>query len=67
MAETKAAKDLAAAEVISKKEAAASWCRHAAGHARSHGLKPWRYTLIPHDAVKENMELETLLKQYAAQ
>jgi len=65
MAETKAAKDMAAADVVAKKEAAASWCRYASDHARAHGLKSWRYALIPHDTVKENMELRILLEQYA--
>jgi type III restriction enzyme len=65
MAETKAAKDVMAADVVAKKEAAVSWCRYASDHARAYGLKPWRYARVPHDAVRENMELDALLAQYA--
>jgi type III restriction enzyme len=62
MAETKAAKDMTAADVLAKQEAAVSWCCHASDHGR----KPWRYALIPHDAVKENMDLKVLLAQFAS-
>ena len=65
MAETKAAKDMTAADVLAKQEAALSWCRHASDHAHAHCRKPWRYALIPHDAVRENMDLKVLLTQYA--
>lgn len=42
-------------EVLAKRDAALDWCRHATGHASSYGGKPWRYALIPHDAIAENM------------
>jgi type III restriction enzyme len=64
MAETKAVKDLIDKEVLAKKDAATAWCKHASDYATQNGLKEWRYALIPHDTVKESMELETLLKQY---
>ncbi len=35
----------------------------ASEHARTYGGKPWRYALIPHDAIAENMTLAFLLKQ----
>jgi hypothetical protein len=47
-----------------KREVAIQWCGWASNHARAYGGKPWRYALIPHDAIAENMTLEFLLKQF---
>jgi type III restriction enzyme len=41
-----------------KKNAAEQWCRHATDYNRSIGRKPWKYLLISHDQVQENMSLE---------
>jgi type III restriction enzyme len=57
MCETKARSDIASAEVQAKKEAAVKWCGHATDHAQSYGVKPWKYMLIPHDIIAENMTL----------
>jgi len=57
MCETKARSDMASAEVQAKKEAAVKWCGHATDHAQSYGGKPWKYMLIPHDIIAENMTL----------
>ena len=38
-------------------DAAARWCQHASDHAASVGGKPWRYLLVPHDAVSESERL----------
>ena len=43
---------------------AVQWCGWASEHARTYGGKPWRYALIPHDAISENMTIEFMLKQY---
>jgi type III restriction enzyme len=51
--------------VLAKAKAAATWCRHATAHETAHGGKPWRYVLIPHDAVADNMTLAGLLKTFA--
>jgi type III restriction enzyme len=51
MCETKARNELAAADVVAKAQAGALWCQHASDHARSTGAKPWKYLLVPHDAV----------------
>ena len=44
-----------------KARAAATWCRHATKHELAHAGKPWRYVLIPHDSVQENMTLAGLV------
>jgi type III restriction enzyme len=51
LCEPKAAGETADPEVQDKARAAALWCRHATDHARQNGGKPWRYLLIPHDAI----------------
>lgn len=50
--------------VIAKRDVALQWCGWASDHARTYGGKPWRYAVIPHDAIAENMTLDFLLKQY---
>jgi type III restriction enzyme len=67
--ETKKAQEVAAAQesetdVKAKAEQATLWCKHASDHARKVGGKPWRYLLIPHDAVAANVTLENLLVRY---
>jgi type III restriction enzyme len=61
MIETKARKDLDDPEVAAKRQAAEEWCVHASAHASTYGGKPWRYALVPHDVVAENMSLSGLL------
>jgi type III restriction enzyme len=63
--ETKARNDLNTPEVQAKKESAVEWCRHATDHARRNGGKPWRYLLIPHDMVAENMSLLGLSSHFS--
>ncbi|MFA7536956.1 MAG: hypothetical protein WCY68_12785 [Desulfuromonadales bacterium] len=60
MVETKARNEMESAEVLAKKEAAIKWCGHASDHASGNGGKSWRYLLIPHDVVAENMTLAGL-------
>ena len=62
MAETKARNEMATPEVEAKRKAAEEWCRHASTHAATYGGKPWRYALMPHDTVAENMTLATLTR-----
>jgi type III restriction enzyme len=50
--------------VIAKRDAAAKWCNHASAHANTYEGKPWKYVLIPHDVVLENMTLERLAAQF---
>ncbi len=65
MLEPKAKNEMADADVVAKKDAAVKWCKHASDHAATHTGKKWRYLLIPHDAIAENMTLDGLAKQYA--
>lgn len=64
MLEPKARNELDDPIVIAKKEAAVQWCRNASLHTAAHGGKPWRYGLIPHDEIAENMTLSGLVARY---
>jgi len=48
------------ADVLAKKDAAVNWCQQASAHAEKTNGKAWRYVLIPHDAIAQNMTLEGL-------
>ena len=62
--EPKRASDMADPVVQAKAKAAATWCKNATAHARQHGDKPWRYLLIPHDAIGDQMTLAGLAGRY---
>jgi type III restriction enzyme len=64
MLEPKASNQMAGPEVLAKRDSALEWCRHASSHAATYGGKQWRYALIPHDAIAENMTLVGLLQQF---
>jgi type III restriction enzyme len=64
MLEPKMRKEMEDLVVLAKKDSAMSWCKNASDHAATHGGKPWRYALIPHDAIAENMTLCGLVRQY---
>lgn len=64
MLEPKMATQMSDKDVLSKADVAVQWCAWASEHARSYGGKPWRYVLIPHDAISDNMTLEFLVKQF---
>lgn len=64
MLEPKMATQMSEKDVLSKADVAVQWCAWASEHARSYGGKPWRYVLIPHDAISDNMTLEFLVKQF---
>jgi type III restriction enzyme len=64
MLETKKASEMDDAVVRAKRDAALAWCGHASAYAGKHGGKSWRYVLIPHDAVAENMTLDGLVNLY---
>jgi type III restriction enzyme len=57
MAETKARNEMTDPIVLAKKKAAEQWCGHATEYNKSIGKKPWKYLLIAHDQVQENMSL----------
>jgi type III restriction enzyme len=64
MLEPKASNQMDDVVVLAKKDAAIKWCVNASNHSATHGAKPWRYVLIPHDAIADNMTLDGLAKQY---
>jgi type III restriction enzyme len=64
MLEPKASNQLDDPVVLAKKEAAIKWCRHASEHTASYGGKPWRYVLIPHDVIAENMTLSAFEQRF---
>ena len=66
MIEVKARHALGDADVLAKKDVAVTWCRRASEFLTAHGGKPWRYVLVPHDAVLLNFTLETLAQQFGA-
>lgn len=66
MLEPKARNDMNGGEVIAKKDSALRWCQHASEHALKNGGKQWKYLLIPHDSIAENMTLKGLAAQFAA-
>ncbi len=63
MLEPKMRSQLAASDVVAKKAAAELWCERASAHAATCGGKPWRYSLIPHDRIAENMSIAGLTAQ----
>jgi len=67
MLESKRRSELGTALVEVKKAAAVQWCRHATAHAATYSGKPWRYVLIPHDVIAENMTLELLAGQFGVE
>jgi type III restriction enzyme len=62
--EIKARNEMEDETVLAKATAARTWVGHANEHARSYGGKPWRYLLVPHDAVRENATLMGLAAQF---
>lgn len=62
MIETKMTSEMRAAEVLAKRDAGVKWCEHATAYALLHGGKSWKYVLIPHDLVAENMTLTGLVQ-----
>ena len=63
--ETKAAKDMDAGDVKAKADAAATWCKNASEYSQAQGGKPWKYLLIPHDAVAHNATISALAGRYS--
>ncbi|MFZ2493211.1 MAG: DEAD/DEAH box helicase family protein [Thermoanaerobaculia bacterium] len=58
--EIKATNEMTDPEVEAKAKAAVAWCERASKHEGSIDGKPWRYLLIPHDAVNGNATLAAL-------
>jgi type III restriction enzyme len=64
MCEIKAADEMDDPTVEAKAKAAVVWCDRATEHEKANGGKPWRYALIPHDAVKGTATLKALIAQH---
>lgn len=64
MLEPKMATQMQDKDVLAKRDVALQWCGWASEHARSYGGKPWRYLLIPHDVIAENMTVDYLVNKY---
>jgi type III restriction enzyme len=62
--ETKMQRDMTSDDVKEKTSAALYYCEHAARFASDNGKKPWKYVLIPHDAVQVNMSFKKLADQF---
>jgi len=64
LCEPKRANEMTDEIVLAKAAAAATWCQHANAHANENGGKPWRYILIPHDQIQDQMTLAGLTARY---
>ncbi len=64
MVETKKKDDVESEQVQSKAKAALNYCNNATEYNQQIDGKPWKYILIPHDAVKLNMSLQFLFSQH---
>jgi len=65
MLEPKASNQMEDTIVLAKKESAIKWCKNASDYAAANGGKPWRYVLIPHTAIAENMTVDGLAAQFS--
>lgn len=61
MVETKAAKEMTAADVQSKKKAAEEYCKNATEYTAINGGKPWFYRLLRHDIVDKSKSFDYLM------
>jgi len=64
MVETKKESDVDSSDVQEKARAAVQYCTHATEFTTRNGGKPWKYVLIPHNAVKINMSVDRLVRAY---
>jgi type III restriction enzyme len=64
MLEPKASDQMEDPIVLAKKESAIKWCALASDYSSKHGGKRWRYALIPHTAIAENMTLKGLMQKF---
>lgn len=65
--EIKRLSDVDDVEVQAKADAAFTWCEYATQHEIEHGGKPWKYVLIPHDAVNASATLDHLVQTFQYQ
>lgn len=58
MLEPKAKTEVDDPIVQAKKTVAETWCQNASDYNAKHGGKPWKYKVIAHDVIADNMTLE---------
>ncbi len=66
MLEPKARNEMEDPIVLAKRDVAVTWCGNATNYALKHGGKPWKYALIPHDKIADNLTLLGIDSQFAA-
>lgn len=64
MVETKKEEAIEDADVQEKTTAALQYCKRATDFTAQNNGKPWKYVLIPHNAVQANMSFEYLAGKY---
>jgi type III restriction enzyme len=64
LVETKKEGDIDSSDVQEKARAADKYCTHATEYTTRNSGKPWKYVLIPHNAVMGNMSIEYLVKNF---
>ncbi len=64
MAETKSQRDMNSEDVVKKTQAALNYCEQVTKYTIANGGKPWKYLLIPHNAVMHNMSFDELANRY---
>lgn len=67
LCEPKQASEMTDETVLRKANAAVVWCEQASEYAASVGSKPWKYLLIPHDQISEQMTLMGLAAKWTYQ
>jgi type III restriction enzyme len=65
--EIKASDLLDDGEVRAKAQAATQWCGYATAHAKRYGGLPWRYVLVPEDAVGAVATLSGLVMRFGVE
>jgi type III restriction enzyme len=64
MIETKKEADIETSDVQEKTAAALLYCKNASEFTTQNGGKPWKYILIPHNAVMFNMSFAMLAREF---
>ncbi len=64
MIETKKEGDIDLSDTQEKSLAALQYCKHATEFTTHNSGKPWKYVLIPHNAVQANMSFEYLVRNF---
>ncbi|TLD43032.1 MAG: Type III restriction-modification enzyme helicase subunit [Candidatus Jettenia ecosi] len=67
MVETKKEGDIELTDIKEKAQAAFQYCKYATEYTTKYEGKPWKYILIPHNAVMMNMGFGTLVMKYEYQ